>query len=268
MYQLGNVPRNYKKYTPEEKDAEVGGDELTPYLVHSKSLDSRFVLGAAAGSQHTVVLAISVDEDLNAQADSQSGMSVKDKVQAINNQNMGLKRGIRDMTEDAEDMGDERDSRGRTYSKPDVSKNENLTGSGTKKLNNVFETSARKSKEEANRPNFGGKPPVFPGLGGAGAGAGADTGASGITGNNIFGSVPKLSSPAKFSEYRPGGDLASVSKISVGNRGSNSPRAKRVKRNPMAFAEEELKAAVDFAKDKLDVKMSDIQDDDDDIANL
>ena len=46
MYQLGNVPRNYKNFTAEEKDAEVGGDELTPYLIHSKQLSSMYVLGA------------------------------------------------------------------------------------------------------------------------------------------------------------------------------------------------------------------------------
>lgn len=260
MYQLGNVPRNYKVHTQDEKDAEVGGDELTPYLIHSKQLDSRFVLGAAAGSQHSVLLAISVDEDL-AQVDRQ-GVS-----EAAPEQNLGLKRGRAE-----EDDSVAENERSGTYSKP-AGKNENLTGSGTKKLNNVFDNSARKSKEESNKSAnnpFGGtvKPPVFPGFGDSSSSSG-----------NPGGNPPnKLTSPEKYSEYRPGGDLASVSKISIGNRGRGSgdsgsmgsgERArKRVKRNPMAFAKDALLDAVDYAKTQLDVKMAEEEIDDQDILDL
>jgi len=56
-HQLGNCPRDVLKFTDEEKDANEGEDEATPYAVSSKALADRVVLGGDAGSNHSVVLA-------------------------------------------------------------------------------------------------------------------------------------------------------------------------------------------------------------------
>lgn len=56
-HQLGNCPRDILKFTDEEKDANEGEDEATPYAVSSKALLDRVVLGGDAGSNHSVVLA-------------------------------------------------------------------------------------------------------------------------------------------------------------------------------------------------------------------
>jgi len=57
MFQLGNVPRDVTNFKREERDVEVGPDEVTPYLVSSKSLSEKFVVTADGGSQHSVLLA-------------------------------------------------------------------------------------------------------------------------------------------------------------------------------------------------------------------
>lgn len=57
VQQLANVPKDVNDFTPEEKELDIGPDELTPYLVTSKGLADRFVLRAEGGSQHTAAIA-------------------------------------------------------------------------------------------------------------------------------------------------------------------------------------------------------------------
>lgn len=57
MFQLGNVPRDVTNFKREEREVEVGPDEVTPYMVSSKSLSEKFVVVADGGSQHSVLLA-------------------------------------------------------------------------------------------------------------------------------------------------------------------------------------------------------------------
>ncbi|KAF4683923.1 hypothetical protein FOZ62_031889, partial [Perkinsus olseni] len=53
-HQLGNCPRDISKGAASSTDAT---DELSPYLVQSKQLESKFVLQVGGGSQHSVELA-------------------------------------------------------------------------------------------------------------------------------------------------------------------------------------------------------------------
>ena len=55
-HQLGNVPRDVEEFTKEEKDCDEPPPELTPYLVTSGKLKDKFVVAAAGGAMHTVVL--------------------------------------------------------------------------------------------------------------------------------------------------------------------------------------------------------------------
>ncbi|KAF4664227.1 Regulator of chromosome condensation [Perkinsus chesapeaki] len=62
-HQLGNCPRDISKGATSSTDAT---DELSPYLVQSKQLESKFVLQVGGGSQHSVELAwngVSVSKD-------------------------------------------------------------------------------------------------------------------------------------------------------------------------------------------------------------
>lgn len=56
MYQLGNVPRDVNNFKREEREVEVGPDELSPCIVTSKLLGDRFIVSADGGSQHSVLL--------------------------------------------------------------------------------------------------------------------------------------------------------------------------------------------------------------------
>jgi len=53
-YRLGNRPRDFVRPTDVDEEPQ---DELRPYCISSKELESRFVLEADGGAQHSVVLA-------------------------------------------------------------------------------------------------------------------------------------------------------------------------------------------------------------------
>merc|ERR1740120_489611 len=56
VHQLGNVPRDVDDFKKEEKDCDEPPVEAAPYLVTSGKLKDKFVVDAAGGAQHTVML--------------------------------------------------------------------------------------------------------------------------------------------------------------------------------------------------------------------
>merc|ERR1712217_916549 len=56
VHQLGNVPRDVDDFTKEERDCDEPPPEYTPYLLTSGKLKDKFVVDAAGGAQHTVLL--------------------------------------------------------------------------------------------------------------------------------------------------------------------------------------------------------------------